>query len=86
MKCVCMCVVFVFVCVCFVVKVFQNLHSAVEIIACFEALCGVKTAASLTQIIPGICTPDEAEHVDSNCNWSKAKKLGSVSGGAEVIT
>ena len=51
----------------------QNLHSAVEIIACFEALCGVKTAASLTQIIPGICTPDEAEYVDRNCNWSKAK-------------
>ena len=51
----------------------QNLHSAVE-----------KTAASFTQILPGICTPDEAEYVDSNCNWSKAKT--GLSGGAEVLT
>ena len=51
----------------------QILNSAIEIIACFEALCGVRTVPLLTEKIPGICTPNEADYVDTNCNWSKAK-------------
>ena len=51
----------------------QTLPSAVEIVACFEALCGVRTIASLTERIPGICTEADAHFVDSECDWSKAK-------------
>ena len=43
----------------------QTLPSAVEIVACFEALCGVRTIALLIERIPGICTEAEAHFVDS---------------------
>ena len=51
----------------------QTLPSAVEIVACFEDLCGVRTIASLTERIPGICTEADAHFVDSECDWYKAK-------------
>ena len=51
----------------------HTLPSAVEIVACFEALCGVRTIALLIERIPGICTEAEAHFVDSQCDWSKAK-------------
>ena len=56
----------------------QTLPSAIEIIACFEALCGLRHLRLLIEKIPGICTEDETHYIDSKCDWSKAKKLGSV--------
>ena len=51
----------------------HTLPSAVEIVACFEALCGVRTITSLIERSPGICTEAKAHFVDSQCDWSKAK-------------
>ena len=50
----------------------QNLNSSIENIACFEALCGVRNVALLTEKIPSICTTNEADYVDTNSNWFKA--------------
>ena len=51
----------------------QTLPSGVEIIACFEALCGVRTVEVLLEKLPGICSTEEAHFVDNECDWSRAK-------------
>ena len=51
----------------------QLVQSAVDVVACFETLCGVRTVAQLRERIPDICTLSEGLYVDKNCNWSKAK-------------
>ena len=51
----------------------QILESSVTIIACFEALCGVRSVTELLQIVPNLCKADDAEFIDGNCDWSCAK-------------
>lgn len=51
----------------------QKLDSSVSIIACFEALCGVRSVTQLLDVVPGVCESDDAKFVDENCNWASAK-------------
>ena len=53
----------------------QALPSAIEIIACFEALCGARRMRMLLEILPGICSDAEVDYKLSilSCDWSKAK-------------
>ena len=44
----------------------QTLDSSVSIIACFEALCGVRPVAELLKIIPTLCESDNARFIDDN--------------------
>ena len=41
--------------------------------ACFETLCGVRSVAKLLEILPSICTSEEAKYIDDHCDWSHAK-------------
>lgn len=51
----------------------QTLNSAIESIACFEALCGVQTVTQLLEKLPNICTLQEAKQVDASKDWSSAR-------------
>ena len=51
----------------------QVLKSAINTVACFESLCGVRTVTQLIEQIPDICCLEVASYIDENCNWSKAK-------------
>ena len=51
----------------------QVLDSSVSVIACFESLCGVRPVTQLLQIVPDVCSNDDAKFVDKNCDWSCAK-------------
>ena len=51
----------------------QELSSSVDIIACFEALCGVRTLGSMKDKLPALLCDDDALFVDRNCDWSAAK-------------
>ena len=51
----------------------QQLDSSVSIIACFEALCGVRPVTELQKLIPAICKIEDARFIDSDCDWSSAK-------------
>ena len=44
----------------------QTLDSSVSIIACFEALCGVRPVAELLKIIPTLCESDNTRFIDDN--------------------
>ena len=50
----------------------QFLKSAVDTVACFETLCGVRTVVQLADKLPDICSKEEAKMVDSHKNWSAA--------------
>ena len=54
-------------------SIIQVLDSSVSIIACFEALCGVRLVAQLLQIVPTLCKADDAKYIDDSCDWSCAK-------------
>ena len=56
----------------------QVLKSAINTVACFETLCGVRTVTQLIEQIPDICCLEVASYIGENCNWSKAKKLGAM--------
>ena len=43
-----------------------------QVTTAFEVLCGIHCASSLLGIVKNL-TVDEANFVDSNCNWQKAK-------------
>ena len=51
----------------------QFLKSAVDTIACFETLCGVRTVTQLVDKLPDICSQEEAKTIDLHKNWSGAK-------------
>ena len=51
----------------------QKLDSSVNIIACFEALCGVRPIIELQKLIPSVCSIEDAKFIDDDCNWSSAK-------------
>ena len=49
------------------------MDSSVSIIACFEALCGVRPVTELQKLIPSICNIEDAKFIDNDCDWSSAK-------------
>ena len=51
----------------------QYVKSAVDTIACFETLCGVRTIAQLQEKLSDICSKEEANTTDSIKDWSNAK-------------
>ena len=59
-------------------NVFKALSSAItclkkptNIIACFQALCGERSMASMTSIVTSLSSKD-AKYVDKHCDWSAA--------------
>ena len=51
----------------------KSLDSQVDIVACFESLCGVRSVFNLLQKLSSLCTTQEATIIDKECNWSAAK-------------
>ena len=51
----------------------QSLESAVDTIACFETLCGVRTITQLQEKLVDVCSKEEARAADSLKDWSGAK-------------
>ena len=51
----------------------KTLDSRVDVVACFESLCGVRSVSNLLQKLPSLCTIQEATIIDEQCNWSVAK-------------
>ena len=51
----------------------QRLENSVHIIACFESLCSVRCVSQLLNILPGLCSAEDAQFIDNNCNWSSSK-------------
>lgn len=51
----------------------QSLSSAVDIVACFETLCDVRSLVQLLDTIPGLYTHSDAQIADNKKNWSSAK-------------
>ena len=51
----------------------KTLDSRVDVVACFELLCGVRSVSNLLQKLPSLCTIQEATIIDEQCNWSVAK-------------
>ena len=51
------------------------MESSVSIIACFEALCGVRSVTQLLNVLPSLGKTDDAKFIDDNCysNCSSAK-------------
>ena len=56
-----------------IAKIIQSLESAVDTIACFETLCGVRSITQLQKKITDICSKEEAEAADQMKDWSSAK-------------
>ena len=56
-----------------IAKCIPHLKSPVQVIACFEALCGVCTIVELLNKVPSICRTEDAQFVDKNCDWTAAK-------------
>ena len=48
-------------------------ESDITIVACFEALCGVRPFKDLLKKLPGVCSIEDANFVDEKCDWSIAK-------------
>ena len=53
--------------------IIQKLKSKVDIIACFETLCGVRKVEELVSKVPAVISLDEATFVDEMCDWTSAK-------------
>ena len=51
----------------------QKLESAVDIVSCFEALCGVRPIKELIRKIPTVCSFEDAKFIDKQCDWTIAK-------------
>ena len=51
----------------------QKLESAIDIVSCFEALCGVRPIKELIQKIPTVCSSEYANFIDKQCDWTIAK-------------
>lgn len=47
--------------------------SSIETIACFETLCGVRSACDLIKKVPSLLSVSEAKFIDEECQWSSAK-------------
>jgi len=50
-----------------------KLESSIDIVACFEALCGARTVNSLLIKLPSLCCKNDADFIDHECDWSMAK-------------
>ena len=59
----------------------QKLDSSVNIIACFEALCGVRPIIELQKLIPSVCSIEDAKFIDDGHLLSIGHN-----GGQDVIT
>ena len=46
--------------------------TSLEVVACFETLCGVRPANNLSKILPSLLSVEESQFIDE-CNWSVAK-------------
>ena len=64
-----------------VAKCIPHLKSAVQVIACFEALCGVCIIVELLNKVPSICRTEDAQFVDKNWAqwWTRATHLRMLS-------
>ena len=51
----------------------QTLECTVHIVACLESVCGVRSVSQLVKSVPGICSADDAQFVDDNCDWSSVR-------------
>ena len=52
----------------------SKIKSSIDVIACFETLCGVHKVTDLITKLPSLCsTDDDAKFVDGVCDWSLAK-------------
>ena len=51
----------------------QKVESDITIVACYEALCGVRPIKDLLKKLPGVCSIEDANFVDEKCDWSIAK-------------
>ena len=51
----------------------SKLESSVNIVACFETLCGVRSVKQLLEKLPSLCSSDDAAFIDKDCDWSAAK-------------
>ena len=60
----------IFLKICYMIP---KLTNAVELVACFQALCGVQSLKEVTKKVGAQITQSEIELVDSQCNWSIAK-------------
>ncbi len=56
-----------------IAKHISYLTSSIQVIACFEALCGVRSVADLLQKVPSVCSASDAAFVDKKCTWKAAK-------------
>ena len=56
-----------------IAKHIPHLKSPIQVIACFEALCGVRTIVELLNKVPSICRTEGAQFVDRNCDWTAAR-------------
>ena len=50
----------------------QSLSTAVDVIACFEALCGVRSLVQLLDKLPDLFSKEEAQKADLQKDWSSA--------------
>ena len=61
----------VFLKVCYMIP---KLTTAVEVVACFEALCGVRSLNELSKKVQTLkLTKEEIKLIDKECDWSIAK-------------
>ena len=51
----------------------QKLKSEVDIIACFQTLCGVRKVEELVSKVPAVIFLEDATFVDEMCDWTSAK-------------
>ena len=56
-----------------ITKHIPHLKSPVQVIACFEALYGVRTIVELLNKVPSICRTEDAQFVDKNFDWTAAR-------------
>ena len=54
-------------------KQIPSLGSVLAVIACFEALCGVRQCTVLQEEYPYMCNAEDARFIDENCDWSPIK-------------
>ena len=60
----------VFLKICYMIP---KLMDAVQVVACFQALCGAQTLKQLTSKVRLQVTQSKIELIDSECDWSIAK-------------
>ena len=56
-----------------IAKKIPLLTNAESVVACFEALGGVRQCRNLQKEHPSFCNPDDAKFIDENSDWTSAK-------------